>query len=133
MNDVASRLRVLVAEDNVDLRAAICALVAGEPDMEIAGETADPQEIVALAVARDANVVVLDLNLRGESSVAAMRTLQRERPATAAVIYSGYDAADIEAGLRALTPCAYVSKSGDGVDLLDAIRRLGNNAAGAGN
>jgi len=132
MNDVARRLRVLVAEDNVDLRAAICALVSGEPDMEIAGETADPQEIVTLAVTGGAHVVVLDLNLHGESSVAAMRTLQRERPATAAVIYSGYDAADIEAGLRALAPCAYVSKSGDGVDLLEAIRRLGNDAAGAG-
>ena len=122
---------MLVAEDNDDLRAAICALVAAEPDMEIAGETADPQEIVPLAREHAAHIVVLDLNLRGESSVAAMRTLQREQPSTAAVIYSGYDAADIEAGLRALTPCEYVSKSGDGMDLLAAIRRLGSNAAGA--
>jgi two-component system, response regulator, stage 0 sporulation protein A len=132
MNDLSTRLRVLVAEDNADLRAAICALVGGEPDMEVAGATDDPQKIVMLAREHAAHIVVLDLNLRGESSVAAMRMLQREQPQTAAVIYSGYDAADIEAGLRALAPCEYVSKSGDGLDLLAAIRRLGSNAAGSG-
>ena len=132
MNDLSTRLRVLVAEDNADLRTAICALVAGEPDMEIAATTDDPQQLVVLAREHAAHIVVLDLNLRGESSVGAMRMLQREQPLVAAVIYSGYDAADIEGGLRALAPCEYVSKSGDGMDLLAAIRRLGRNAAGAG-
>ena len=131
MQDVSQRLRVLVAEDNADLRAAICALVAGEPDMEIAGETEVAGEIVPLACALEADIVVLDLNLRGESSVAAMRMLQEQQPDIAAVIYSGYDAADINAGLLALAPCEYVAKSGDGLDLLAAIRRLGKNAAGS--
>ena len=129
MNEVSTRLRVLVAEDNADLREAICALVASEPDMEVAAETELAQDIVPLACAHDAHIVVLDLNLRGESSVAAMRTLQVQRPEVAAVIYSGYDAADIEAGLRALEPCAYVAKSSDGVELVTAIRRMGNRMA----
>ncbi len=55
-----------------------------------------------LACALEADIVVLDLNLRGESSVAAMRMLQEQQPDIAAVIYSGYDAADINAGLLAL-------------------------------
>jgi DNA-binding NarL/FixJ family response regulator len=127
----ASALRVLVAEDNADLRAAICALLAGEPDMEVAGEAATVPELLSLARSHDANVVVLDLNLCGESSVAAMRVLQEQRPRIAAVVYSGYDAADVSAGLAVLAPCAYVSKSCDGVELLAAIRRLGSDAAGA--
>lgn len=131
MSSDSRRLRVLVAEDNDDLRAAICALVSGEPDMEVVGETGVAHEIVTLACMGEANVVVLDLNLGGQSSVAAMRALQQQRPHVAAVIYSGYDAANIAAGLRALAPCTYVSKAGDGVDLVAAIRRLGRNAAGA--
>jgi two-component system response regulator DesR len=131
MNEVSTRLRVLVAEDNADLREAICALVASEPDMEVAAETELAQEIVSLACAHDAHIVVLDLNLRDQSSVAAMRTLQLQRPDIAAVIYSGYDAADHRGRPAALEPCAYVAKSSDGVELVTAIRRMGNKAAGA--
>jgi two-component system response regulator DevR len=131
MTNAPSCIRILVAEDNEDLRAAICALVSGEPDMEVAGEASTAPEIVAMACTRDADIVVLDLNLRGESSVAAMRALQQQRPNVAAVVYSGYDAADVMSGLQGLQPCVYVSKSGDGKDLLSAIRRLGSSAAGA--
>ena len=131
MTNASTCLRVLVAEDNEDLRAAICALVSGEPDMVIAGEAAAVPEIVAMACNRDADIVVLDLNLRGESSVAAMRELQQQRPNVGAVIYSGYDSTEVMSGLQGLQPCVYVSKSGDGMDLLAAIRRLGNSAAGA--
>jgi DNA-binding NarL/FixJ family response regulator len=132
MTNAPSCLRILVAEDNEDLRAAICALVSGEPDMTVAAEASTPPEIVAMACAHDADIVVLDLNLRGESSVAAMRELQHQRPNVGAVIYSGYDAAEVMSGLQGLEPCLYVSKSGDGMDLLLAIRQLGNSAAGAG-
>src|SRR5829696_6912828 len=120
MKDTSARLRVLVAEDNADLRAAICALVGAEPDMEVAAETGLADEIVAMACGHDAQVVVLDLNLRGESSVAAMQSLQQQRPHVAAVIYSGYDAVDIKTGMHALAPCAYVPKSSDGVELIEA-------------
>ena len=131
MSNASSCLRVLVAEDNEDLRAAICALLSAEPDMVVAGEASTAPEIAAMACARDADIVVLDLNLRGESSVAAMRALQQQRPNVAAVIYSGYDSAAVMSGLEGLQPCLYVSKSGDGMDLLSAIRRLGKSAAGA--
>ena len=32
-----NRIRVLVAEDNRDLLAAICALIAAEPDLQVHG------------------------------------------------------------------------------------------------
>jgi DNA-binding NarL/FixJ family response regulator len=85
-----------------------------------------------MACNRDADIVVLDLNLRGESSVAAMRALQQQRPNIAAVIYSGYDSVEVMSGLQGLQPCLYVSKSGDGMDLLSAIRQLGSSAAARG-
>lgn len=131
MSNAPPCLRVLVAEDNEDLRAAICALVSGEPDMVVAGEASTATQIVEIACSHAADIVVLDLNLRGESSVAAMRELQQRRPHVAAVIYSGYDSAEVMSGLQGLQPCLYVPKSGDGLDLLAAIRRLGNSAAGA--
>jgi len=133
MNAELPRIRVLVAEDNPDVRAAICALVASEPDMELVGEASAVHEIRGAARHSDAHVVVLDLNLHGESSVESVRALQLERPWTGVVVFSGYDAEYVAAGLRALEPCVFVSKSGEVTELFAAIRSLGNRAADAGN
>jgi DNA-binding NarL/FixJ family response regulator len=128
------RIRVLVAEDSADLAAAIRELLQTEPDLEVVGVVDDADALVAAVLSADAQVVVLDLNLAGGSSVPAMQAVQRERPRTGVVIYSGYDRADIAAALPALGAAEYVAKSGEATELIDAVRRVARkaNAAGAG-
>jgi DNA-binding NarL/FixJ family response regulator len=132
MNPSQPPIRVVIAEDNRDLSAALCALVAQEPDLRVAG-TVDRCDGL-LAALRDgaAQVVVLDLNLGGESSVAPMRAVWRELPGLAVVVYSGYDFADVASALPSLGACEYVSKSGDAAELLAAVRRAANSTTGAG-
>jgi len=126
-------IRVVIAEDNLDLSTALCALLEQEPDMRVVG-TVDRCDGL-LDVLRDgaAQVVVLDLNLGGQSSVAQMRVVRRELPDLAVVVYSGYDFNDIASALPTLGACEYVSKSGDAAELLAAVRRAANGTAGAGN
>jgi two-component system response regulator DesR len=124
MQDAAQEpVRVLVAEDNEDLRAAVCALLDVEDDFEVAGEAGTTRALRDGALATAVDVIVLDLNLGGESSIAAMQDVRRALPRVGVVVYSGYDARDIGAGLGTLQPCEYVSKSGESGELLDAIRR----------
>ena len=127
------RIRVLVAEDNSDLSATLCALLEQEPDMAIAGAV-DRAEAMLDAV-RDgrARVVVLDLNLGGESSVAAMQAVLRAVPQLRIVVYSGYDRCDIADALSSLGVTEYVSKSAHAAELLAAIRRAADGTEGAGN
>jgi DNA-binding NarL/FixJ family response regulator len=124
MNTTQTGCRVLVAEDNADLSAAVCELINAEPDMQVVASIGDTQKLLQTARDAAAHVVVLDLNLAGESSVPAMKRVQSELPDVAVVIYSGYDHHDIAGALASLGRCEYVSKTGDPGALLAAIRRV---------
>jgi DNA-binding NarL/FixJ family response regulator len=125
-------IRVVIAEDNLDLSAALCALVEQEPDMDLVGHVDRCDGLLAALRDGAANVVVLDLNLGGQSSIAQMRVVWRELPELAVVVYSGYDFAEVAGTLRSLGPCEYVSKSGDAAELLAAVRRAVAKKTGAG-
>jgi two-component system response regulator DesR len=132
MKTAQGRIRVLVAEDNADLSATLCALVDQEPDMAIAGTVSRGEALLEAALDGRARVVVLDLNLGGESSIAPMRSVLREIPQLGVVVYSGYDRCDIADALSSLGVHEYVSKSGRTADLLAAIRRAAGDTADTG-
>ena len=127
------RIRVLVAEDNSDLAAAICALIAAEPDMQVYGTVDRTCDLLDAAAKQVAHVVVLDLDLGGESSVPALMQLRQSHPAMTIVVYSGYDPRDLGTVLAQTGHCGYVAKTGDPDELIGAIRRAAQGAADAGN
>ncbi|HET7202936.1 MAG TPA: response regulator transcription factor [Steroidobacteraceae bacterium] len=132
MSAARERIRVLIAEDNGDLAAAVCELLQTEPDIEVVGVIDDAAALERSVRDLDVHVVILDLNLSGGSSVPAMQSVRHDRPGTGVVVYSGYDRADISAALPALGACEFVSKSGEVSALIDAVRRSARKtAAGA--
>lgn len=133
MQQNAQRIRVLVAEDNRDLCDVVCALIDAEPDMQIVGATEHARQVLEVARSEHASVVVLDLNLSGESSVPAMQSIRSELPSVGVVVYSGYDRCDLDGALPDHGSVEYVSKTGEAGALLTAIRRVAKAAAGAGN
>lgn len=128
MADAGKRIRVLVAEDNADLCEAVCALVASEPDMEVVAAQAVAAGLLDAVCRNAARCVVLDLNLSGESSVPALRALRSDWPGVGVVVFSGYDRGDVEAALPLSPACRFVSKTGDTLALLEAIRAVSRNA-----
>jgi len=129
----SERIRVLVAEDNADLAFAVRELLRTEPDIDVVGVVGDAASLCESVRTLDAQVVILDLNLSGGSSVPAMQVVRRERPRTGIVVYSGYDRADLASALPSLGDCECVSKSGEVSELIDAVRRTAQkNAAGTG-
>jgi DNA-binding NarL/FixJ family response regulator len=126
-------IRVVIAEDNRDLCCAITALLQSEDDIVVVGEVARVRALIDTVRNGDARVVILDLDLDGESSVPAMLALRRELPSVAVVVYSGYDRGDIAPALPDDASIKFVSKTGDIAELLQAVRRAAATAvAGAG-
>jgi DNA-binding NarL/FixJ family response regulator len=123
----AERIGVLVAEDNRDLCDAVCALIDAEPDLQITGTATRVSELLDGARAAAARVLVLDLDLAGESSVPALQTLRAQRPQLAVVVFSGHDRDTLAPVFASIGRCEYVMKTGDVLPLLDAIRRVAQN------
>lgn len=120
-----ARLRILVAEDNADLRAVLAALLDGENDLCCVGIAGTPDDVLPLARETRPHVVVLDLLLEGGSSLHLIRGLRTALPDVQIVMYSGYgsDVTAREALRRGAAE--FVVKSADVEPLLAAVRRVG--------
>ncbi len=131
METGADCISVLVAEDNHDLVAAISAVIADEPDMRLDGSVDRVCHLLDAVARTTSDVLVLDLELRGESSMPALVQLRRNHPRLAVVVYSGHDRRDLGPALAQVARCEYVTKSGNPEELIDAIRRAAKRS-GAG-
>lgn len=123
---------VLVAEDNGDLCAAVCELIAGESDMQVTGSVQRTGELLRIVHTTTADVLVLDLDLAGESSLPALQALRAAQPRVAVVVYSGHDRRLLGHVFAQMPQCEYVTKNGDSMELLAAIRRVAQTKTGAG-
>jgi PAS domain S-box-containing protein len=125
----ASRVRVLVAEDEELLRAAIADLIVGEEEFELLGTAADADSALELARVLQPDVMLLDVRMPGGGGVRAVLELRRVSPDTRAVALSAYDdRANVLAMLRA-GAVGYLVKGAEPSELLEAIRRAARDQA----
>lgn len=115
-------LRVLIAEDNDDLRELLVTIVSAEPDLKCVGTAADVDTVIASAAQNMADVLVLDLELQGRSSIDLLRTVRRSGSKISIVVFSGHAHPEMIRHTLAAGADAYIPKSGDYELLLDAIR-----------
>jgi DNA-binding NarL/FixJ family response regulator len=121
---------VIVAEDNDDLRTVMPPLINEESDLHCAAATAYLDEVASLIELHQAHVAVLDIELRGGSSLQRLAALRQQFPATRFVIHSGHSNPALIRTARETGADGYVLKSGDIDDLLNEIRRVVRAAGG---
>jgi DNA-binding NarL/FixJ family response regulator len=124
----APPLRVLVAEDNDDLRALLVTLISAEPDLECVGTANDVDTVLAGTREHQADVLVLDLELQGRSSIDLLKTVRKNGSQMTIVVFSGHSHPEMIRHTLAAGADAYVPKSGDFERLLDAIRERREDA-----
>ena len=118
----APPLRVLIAEDNDDLRDLLVTLVSAEPDLRCVGTANDVDTVIASTTEQKADVLVLDLELQGRSSIDVLKTVRGNGSKITIVVFSGHAHPEMIRHTLAAGADAYVPKSGDFELLLDAIR-----------
>jgi two-component system, NarL family, response regulator DesR len=118
----APPLRVLIAEDNDDLRELLVTLISAEPDLKCVGTAADVEAVLSSTTEHRADVLVLDLELQGRSSIDLLRTVRKNGSKITIVVFSGHSHPEMIRHTLAAGADAYVPKSGDYDLLLDAIR-----------
>jgi two-component system response regulator DesR len=115
-------VRVVIAEDNDDLRAVMPPLIEETGDLCCVATTASLGEVASLIERHAANVAVLDIELHGGSVLKYLPELCRQYPATRFVIHSGHSNPEVIRRVREAGASSYVLKSGDFDDLISAIR-----------
>ena len=118
----AAPLRVLVAEDNEDLRDLLVTIISAEPDLRCVGTATDVDTVLTSTQEHKADVLVLDLELQGRSSIDLLKAVRKNGNKITIVVFSGHSHPEMIRHTLAAGADAYVPKSGDYELLLDAIR-----------
>jgi two-component system nitrate/nitrite response regulator NarP len=113
---------VLVAEDNDDLRELLVTIISAEPDLRCVGSANDVDSVLTSTIEQQLDVLVLDLELNGRSSIDLLKTVRKNGSKVNIVVFSGHSHPEMIRHTLAAGADAYVPKSGDYELLLDAIR-----------
>lgn len=104
MNATAAKpIRLILCDDHAVVRAGLLALLDSAPDVDVVGEAGTGEEAVALAAQRNADVVLMDLQLgAGIDGVEATRQITAAHPDTHVLVLTTYDTdADITRAIEA--------------------------------
>lgn len=122
-------IRVLLADDEPDIRASYRAILGTDPAIEvIADEASDGRQAVALTRARRPDVVLMDIRMPGLDGLSALEEIRRSRPRQAAVIVTTFGDDEYIARAVGLGVNGFLTKSGDPYDLIRGVKA----AAGGG-
>ncbi|MEO8314276.1 MAG: response regulator [Pseudomonadota bacterium] len=113
-----------MAEDNDDLRMVMPPLINETPDLNCPATTACLEEVAPLIAQHNADVAVLDIELRGGSSLKQLPALRQQFPRTRFIIHSGHSNPALIRSAQETGADAYVLKSGDFDELIEAIRKV---------
>jgi EAL domain-containing protein (putative c-di-GMP-specific phosphodiesterase class I)/DNA-binding NarL/FixJ family response regulator len=125
----ADPIRVMIADDEDAIRAAISSLLDDDPGIVVIGEASDAQTAIELAAKRHPAVALLDVRMpRGGGPRAASEICKRS-PETRVIALSALeDAASILEMLDA-GASAYVGKGEDADKIVSTIHRLASEPA----
>jgi two-component system response regulator DesR len=117
-------IRVLLAEDQAMVRGALAALLSREQDIEVVAEVARGDEVVQAALATQPDVVLLDIEMPGNSGLDAAVALRKALPSCHMVILttfgrSGYLRRAMESGA-----VGFLLKDAPAAELAVALRRV---------
>ena len=117
-------IRVLIAEDDELIRAALSALLEREPDMEIVGAAENGHHATELARSRHPDVAIVDLQMPGVDGLGVIRELDRVAPDCASVILTGHGRPQVLRRALASGARGFLAKGAPGTALADVVRRV---------
>lgn len=117
-------IKILIADDHRIVREGLKQILAETPDMVVADEASNGQEVMEKIWENDYDVLLLDISMPGRSGLDILKQLKSERPKIAVLVLSMYS--EEQYAMRALRAGAsgYMTKESAPDELIDAIRKV---------
>ena len=119
-----AKTRILIADDHTLFREGVRALLNSAPDVEVVGEAANGEEVIARAAALQSDVILMDIHMPGVNGIEATRRILRASPHMGIIVITMLEDDDsVFAAMRAGAR-GYILKGADKAEMLRAIRAV---------
>ena len=118
----AETITIILADDHEIVRDGLRRIVEAEGDMEVVAEAGDAETARRRTSGLKPSVLVLDLNMPGEPSLASIPSILEGSPGTTVVVLTMQDDPAFAREAFRLGAKAFVVKHAAGAELVDAIR-----------
>jgi two-component system invasion response regulator UvrY len=117
-------IRVLIADDHAVVRQGLKQILGDTPEMVVAGEATNGQEVLAKVRAEAWDIVVLDISMPDRSGLDILKELQSERPKLPVLVLSMYSEDQFAVRVLKAGARGYLAKDSAPDDLVKAIRKV---------
>jgi two-component system, NarL family, response regulator NreC len=117
------QIRIVLADDHAVVRSGLRLLLDGEPEFEVVAEAGDLESARRYVRGHDPDVLVLDLNMPGGSSLEAIPEIRAEAPRTQIVVLTMQQEPAFARHALGAGAIGYVLKEAADDELVEAVRR----------
>jgi DNA-binding NarL/FixJ family response regulator len=118
------KIKILIVDDQKNVRQSLATILALVDDFKIAGEAADGEEAIRLAAELHPDIVLMDMSMSELDGTAATRSIKQQSPDVGVLMLTMHGSQS--ARLRAFEAGVdgFVEKGIAMEDLADSIRRV---------
>lgn len=114
-------LRVILADDHLDVLTSLSARLKREPSLEIVGQATNSAQAVALSISQDPDIVIIDPVMRDGKGLAAVQQITKRRPNAFIVVLTAIADTAMKVDLDKLGVNLIISKGTETTTLIDTL------------
>jgi DNA-binding NarL/FixJ family response regulator len=116
--------RILVADDNSEMRKQIRTVLELEPNFQVCAEAADGRDAVRKARECHPDLAVIDFQMPVMNGLEATRAIKKELPTVPVLLFTLYDSSELERESKLAGADAILSKADGGALLPQVVHSL---------
>jgi len=117
-------IKILIADDHAIVRRGLKQILAETPDMVVAGEAHNGQELLEKARGHQWDVVVLDISMPGRGGLDILKQLKSERPKLPVLMLTIHPEDQYAVRVLRAGASGYLTKESAPDHLVEAIRKV---------
>ena len=117
-------IRIAIVDDHAMVRAGLRQFFADQTDFEVVAEAANGREALDIVRRGDVDVILLDINMPGQSGVDALAAIRARAPDLPVLILSGFAEEHYATTLLRQGASGYLNKDCDPEEIVRAIRTV---------
>ena len=125
----AAPIRIGLVDDQPLVRAGFAMLLGSQEDLDVAWQASDGDEVLDLARAQPADIVLMDVQMARVNGIAATERLLPEFPDTQVIMLTTFDDQNFVHGAISAGASGFLLKDVEPEDLLAAIRTVHSGEA----